>query len=85
MYQDFGRRLERDINKFVTARLDATRQITGQEVNVQDQRTFELISNLISAKAHRRSSDSASDAEIRSLVRRKYAGIHGNYSDWIIN
>jgi len=31
MFKDFGRRLERDINKFVTARLDATRQITGQE------------------------------------------------------
>ena len=42
MYQDFGRRLERDINKFVTARLDATRQITGQEVNVQNLRNVQI-------------------------------------------
>ena len=30
--QDFGKRLERDIKKFVNTRLDATKQLTGQEV-----------------------------------------------------
>ena len=30
--QDFGRRLERDVKKFVNDRLDATKQLTGQEV-----------------------------------------------------
>ena len=33
-YQDFGKRLERDINKFVKTRLEATKQLTGQEVIV---------------------------------------------------
>ena len=31
--QDFGKRLERDIKKFVNTRLDATKQLTGQEVD----------------------------------------------------
>ena len=30
--QDFGRRLERDVKKFVNDRLDATKALTGQEV-----------------------------------------------------
>ena len=34
--QDFGRRLERDVKKFVNDRLDATKQITGQEVGGQE-------------------------------------------------
>lgn len=31
MFKDFGKRLERDINKFVKTRLEATKQLTGQE------------------------------------------------------
>jgi len=31
MFKDFGKRLERDIKKFVNTRLDATKQLTGQE------------------------------------------------------
>lgn len=32
MFKDFGRRLERDINKFVNTRLEATQKLTGQQV-----------------------------------------------------
>ena len=32
LLQDFGRRLERDVKKFVNDRLDATKALTGQEV-----------------------------------------------------
>ena len=35
MFKDFGRRLERDINRFVNNRLEATKQLTGQEVRHQ--------------------------------------------------
>jgi len=31
MFKDFGKRLERDVKKFVNGRLEATKQLTGQE------------------------------------------------------
>ena len=76
--QDFGKRLERDIKKFVNTRLDATKQLTGQEVDkhVENQNPFSYFE--FSAKANRCLGDSASDAEIRCVVRRQHAGIDGN-------
>ena len=77
-YQDFGKRLERDINKFVKTRLEATKQLTGQEVIVwiSINRMF-LITFSSAAEAHRGPGDPTSDAEIRRLVRRQYARLHG--------
>ena len=77
-YQDFGKRLERDINKFVKTRLEATKQLTGQEVIVwiSINRMF-LTTFSSAAEAHRGPGDPTSDAEIRRLVRRQYARLHG--------
>ena len=77
-YQDFGKRLERDINKFVKTRLEATKQLTGQEVIVwiSINRMF-LLTFSSAAEAHRGPGDPTSDAKIRGLVRWQYARLHG--------
>ena len=40
MFKDFGKRLERDVKKFVNGRLEATKQLTGQEVMVTHNTTI---------------------------------------------
>ena len=50
--QDFGRRLERDVKKFVNDRLDATKQLTGQEVEIGNQREPSVLSVSLSAQAN---------------------------------
>ena len=81
MFKDFGRRLERDINRFVNNRLEATKQLTGQEVRYQLfwSNIFKFVSS--SAKANRCASDSASDAKVCSVVRWQYAGLNGESSN----
>ena len=75
--QDFGRRLERDVKKFVNDRLDATKQLTGQEVGGLDFKNIFCYQFLFSAKTNRGSGYPAPDAEVRGLVRRKHVGVHG--------
>ena len=67
------------MKKFVNDRLDATKQLTGQEVSVKCKEKLFLYFCCFLAEANRGSGHSAPDAEVRCLVWREYVGIHGKY------
>ena len=50
--QDFGRRLERDVKKFVNDRLDATKQLTNQAVRELERENKKISIIFFSAKTN---------------------------------